>query len=299
MIELPDGLHGAHLRSELVAAVGLAPVRSLLRTGELVRYSRYVLIERDRAGDLPTRAAAGLLHVGPEAALTSHSAALLFGCTAADRGTVHVLSRYHRKVPPRPGLALHHTFFEEDDVVELGGMRVMCLEIVITELLCTTYRPLALACADQALASLDPRFRGLFHADVDERLAARPDRRGTRRGRALLGLATGLPESPAESSVLVALYDAGLPIPIPQVPVLDIEGRERYRLDFAWEEPKIALEYDGYAAHESRDLADARRDADLRSRGWLVVRAGADDLREPRRMISDVRAAFAKRRFAA
>jgi uncharacterized protein DUF559 len=265
----------------------------------LLRYSRQVLIERRRALDLTTRAAAGLLLVGPEAALTTHTAALMFGCSAADRGTIHVLSRYHRKVPVRPGLALHQTFFDEDDVVELDGMRTLCLEAVITELLCTAYRPLALACADQALASLDPEFRGLFHAEVDDRLTARLDRRGTRRARPLLALATGLPESPAESFMLFALYDAGLPMPTPQFSVRDIDGHERYRLDFAWEEPKIALEYDGYEAHEGRQLRDARRDNDLRARGWLVIRAGVADLRDPRRVAGEVRAAFAKRRYAA
>lgn len=271
----------------------------MVRTGELIQYSRQVFIERRRALDLATRAAAGLLVVGREAALTSHTAALMFGCSAADSGTIHVLSRYHRKIPMRPGLALHHTFFDEDDVLELDGMRTLCLEVVITELLCTAYRPLALACADQALASLDPERRDMFHVELDERLASRLDRRGTRRAGALLTLATGLPESPAESSVLVALYDAGLPIPTPQFSVRDLDGRERYRLDFAWVEPKIALEYDGREAHEGRELADARRDADLRSRGWLVVRATAADLRDSRRMVGEVRAAFARRRYVA
>jgi len=299
VIELPEGLHGAHRHADLVDAIGRAGVRSLLRTGELMRYSRQVLIERRCALDLPTRAAAGLLLVGPESVLTSHTAALMFGCGAADRGTIHVLSRYHRKVPVRPGLALHQTFFDESDVLDLDDMRTLCLEAAITELLCTAYRPLALACTDQALASLDPEFQGLFHAELDDRLASRLDRRGTRRARALLRLATGLPESPAESFVLVALYDAGLPVPTPQFSVREVDGHARYRLDFAWEEPKIALEYDGVEAHHGRELADARRDADLRSRGWLVIRARAADLRAPERMLGELRAAFARRRYVA
>ena len=125
---------------------------------------------------------------------------------------------------------------------------------------------------------------------------------------------TGGPESPAESRMLLALFDAGLPVPELQHPVCDIDGRERYRLDFAWLEPMVALEYDGYAAHAERSERDAARDEDLRrrgwivvrataedlrKRGWMVVRATADDLRDPARLVSASRNALARRRFVA
>ncbi|HEV2783103.1 MAG TPA: hypothetical protein VGX25_27290 [Actinophytocola sp.] len=295
MSDLPAGLHGVFRRNDLIFRLGLPAVRELLRAGRLVRYSRTVLIDRGRLLTLPTRAAAALLHVGPRSALTSHTAALLFGCSAADATTIHVVCADDRKLTPRQGLALSRGFFDEDEVLELDGLRTLGLEITIAEMLCTAARPVALACTDQALAALDPPFRANFRAEVAMRLRTRADLRGIRRGEALLGLASGRPESPAESHMLLTLYDAGLPIPALQHSISDIAGRERYRIDFAWEEPRIALEYDGRDAHEDR----ADQDADLRSRGWVVIRATAADLREPARLVRALRAAFARRRYAA
>ena len=51
-----------------------------------------------------------------------------------------------------------------------------------------------------------------------------------------------------------------------------------YRLDFAWPMQRIALEADGWH-HRSPEGAerDARRDAWLRSQGWLVFRVDDQD----------------------
>lgn len=193
----------------------------------------------------------------------------------------------------------HQPRIDENDVVVLDDLRTLSLEAAMVELLCTAHRPVALACLDQALAMIDVGCRKAFRADLEARIAERTSRRGTRRAQPLLHLGTGITESPAESFLLLILYDAGLPMPELQVPVVDIGGFERYRLDFAWEAMKVALEYDGYEAHEGRASADARRDADLRARGWLVIRAKASDLRNPANLIAALRAAFAKRRFAA
>jgi very-short-patch-repair endonuclease len=297
--ELPEGLHGAFRRADLIQQLGLPTVRALVSQGRLVRCGRQVLVDRKSGLDLRTRAAAALLLVGPRAALTSHTAALLHGCQAADGGIIHVLSGYYRKIPRRPGLAVHHGRVDEDDVLELDGLRTLPLEFVIAEMLCRADRPVALACADQALAAVEPPFRERFRARVAERISGRADPRGTRRGRALLDIASGLPESAAESRMLLILADAQLPLPQLQFAVRDLRGRERYRLDFAWPEPKVALEYDGYEAHEGRGPADAERDADLASRGWTVVRATSADLRDPAWILQVLRTAFVKRRYVA
>lgn len=297
VLEPPNGLHGAYHRRELVAAIGHNTVRTALANGRLIAYSRKVVLERERMLEMPTRAAAALLHVGPEAAVTGPTAAWLYGCTAADIGVVHILTSYHRPVRGRAGLAVHSGILDGLDTTELAGLRVVGLDFAIAEVLCGGHPSTALACADQALALVQPADRGELHAAIRHRIDTRRDPRGRQRAQALMDLATGRPESPAESALLLAVFDGGLPIPRAQVPVTDIHGRERYRLDFAWEEPMIALEYDGYAAHETRAQRDAERDRDLHSRGWLVVRASAADLRSPDRLMGDLRAAFAARRF--
>ena len=273
-------------RSDLIHRIGLPAVRSLVRDGRLLRYSRNILIDRRHQFALRTRAAAALLFVGPGSALTGHTAALLYGCSAADPTTIHVRYAGDREMRYRPEIKLCRGPVHDDEVLELDGLRTLGLEIVTAELLCTVHRPVALACADQALAALDPPFRDRFRAEVAACLR-------TRRGKVLLDLATGLPESPAESQLLLTLYDAGLPIPTPQYRV------RNHRLDFAWEELRVALEYDGRDVHEHRAEADAARDADLRSRGWTVIRATAADLRSPARLIHTLRSLLTTRRFVA
>jgi very-short-patch-repair endonuclease len=84
-------------------------------------------------------------------------------------------------------------------------------------------------------------------------------------------------------------------VPQPQHSIRALDGKEIWRLDFAWPDLKIALEYDGYEAHERRAVQDAARDEDLRRRGWVVIRATATDMREPTLLLGRLRAAFAKR----
>ena len=299
MFELPPGVHGAHLRDDLRREVGALRLRKLVRDGRLVSFSRQVLIERERQLVLATRAAAALLVAGPRATLTSHTAALLLGCTAADGGRIHVLIDYHRRVPQVPGVVVHQGLFDEQDVLTLEGLRTLSLECALVELLCRESRSVALACTDQAFALTPMEQRAEFRAEILHRIGVRRDPRGRRRSQILLDLANGLSESPAESQLLRGFFDAGFSLPAQQHPVLDINGREIYRLDFAWEEPMVAVEYDGYAAHVDRTIRDAARDEDLRRRGWTVIHADATDLHDPSRLHAEVRQAFWRRRFAA
>lgn len=299
MSALPPGLHGAHRREDLCREFGALQVRKLVQEGRLVPFSRKVVVERDRQLTLPTRAAATLLLAGPRAVLTSHTAALLLGCTAADEGRVHVLVDYHRKVPRVPGVVIHQGILDEQDVLTFDGLRMLSLECVITELLCRESRRVALACTDQALALTPMDQRAAFRAEVLHRIGDRRDPRGRRRSQILLDLANGMSDSPAESWLLLGFFDAGFSVPVQQLPVADIDGREIYRLDFAWEEPMVAVEYDGYAAHVDRRIRDAARDEDLRRRGWVIIHADAADLSDPARLHADVRRAFWRRRFAA
>jgi hypothetical protein len=295
VIELPPGLHGAHRRADLHRELGVPGVRALQREGRLVRVTRDVLVDRTRQLEFRTRAAAALLMAGDAAVLTSHTAATLSGCTAADSGRVHVLVDYDRPLRPTLDIAVHHGGYDEHDVVMLDGLRVYALECALTELLCRASRPTALACADQALAMIPPGEHAEFRAEVAHRIAVRRDSRGRRRAEVLLDLATGLAESPAESWLLLALFDAGLPVPAQQVPVADLEGNVRYRLDFAWEERRVALEYDGFAAHVNRVARDAVREEYLRRMGWTVIRATAADLKEPAGLHAAIRRAFWRR----
>ena len=91
------------------------------------------------------------------------------------------------------------------------------------------------------------------------------------------------------------IIELGFPLPEVNFPLLSPDGRELYRLDLAWPQLRIALEYDGHAAHAGREEHDAARDDDLRRRGWIVVHARSADLVDSTRLTTELRAAFARR----
>ncbi|HEV2783886.1 MAG TPA: DUF559 domain-containing protein [Actinophytocola sp.] len=292
-------LHHARRRSDLAAELGEHGLRAALRSGALKQLWPGVIVPGLRALELPTRAAAALLFAGEGAVLSGPTAAQLYGCTAATGTDVHVTVPYSRWVRRRPGLVVHHDRFAEEDVGTVLGMPVLALDFVIAELLCTAPKRLALACADQAVALAGAEEGWDFLGAVQDRLVYRDDRRGTLRAAVLLGLATGKAESPPESWLRLLVADAGYPLPEPQYEVRDLDGRVVYRLDLAWPELRIALEYDGYEAHEHRESQDAERDARLRARGWMVIRARAEDMRDSARLLGELAKAFGVRRYAA
>lgn len=295
MTQLPPSLHGAYLRAQLIRQLGSYAVRAAVKHGQLIVFAREVLVDTRVAASLMTRAAAAQLYAGLDSVLTAFTALALHGCSAAPAGAPEVLVPYHRRLRSRPDLVVHHGRFVEQDVGEIAGLRVVSREYALAEVLCRRSRADALACADQVLAMVPQHERVELRATVEAQIMARPDPRGRRRGLVLLDLASGLAESPAESWFLLRLFDAGLPLPQRQHPVCDISGREIYWLDFAWPELRIAVEYDGYAAHRGRELRDAARAEDLRRRGWHVIRATSADLRDPSRVVAEVHVAFAAR----
>ena len=107
-----------------------------------------------------------------------------------------------------------------------------------------------------------------------------------------------LSESEAERLVMRMLSANGLPAPTPQYQIRDDDGRLVARVDLAYPDVKIAIEYDSYAHHVSRDALvrdSARRNAVV-ALGWLPITATANDLRNGgHQLASDVRRARALR----
>jgi hypothetical protein len=96
----------------------------------------------------------------------------------------------------------------------------------------------------------------------------------------VLALVDAGAESPQETRLRLVLVDAGLPPPATQFEVWD----SRYfiaRLDMAWPQWRVGVEYDG-AQHwtDPRQRArDIDRIAELEALGWRIVRVSADMLR--------------------
>jgi very-short-patch-repair endonuclease len=135
---------------------------------------------------------------------------------------------------------------------------------------------------EDALAALDALMRvgGFRVPDLTAELPRFRGARGVRQLRQLVPLADGRAESPAESLTRLRLLDAGLPAPAVQFEVCNVIGVVIYRLDLAYPELMLAIEYDGQEHHtSSADRAhDRERRAYLRRLGWTFVILTADDV---------------------
>lgn len=132
--------------------------------------------------------------------------------------------------------------------------------------------------------------------DIEAIAAAHPGVRGLTRLRKALPLVDGGAESPQETFARLALIEASLPAPTTQVRIYDEFGNFVARVDMAYEEVKVAIEYDGQQHWTDPEVR--RKDLDkmyeLTRLGWLVIRVG-NDLLSHRRTTYTVRVATALR----
>lgn len=106
-------------------------------------------------------------------------------------------------------------------------------------------------------------------------------------------LADGRAESPPESRLRVGLILAGLPAPQPQFEVRH-DRRFVARVDLAYPQRKLAIEYDGAWHGEPGQFGrDRQRLNQLLAAGWRVIHVTAADLHHPGALVATVRAALA------
>jgi uncharacterized protein DUF559 len=97
-------------------------------------------------------------------------------------------------------------------------------------------------------------------------------------------------ESPPESRVRVALELAGL-APVPQFEVR--EDGALPRVDFAWPEAQLAVEYDSAYHFEGTQISrDDARFERLTAAGWRVIRLTSADLHDLDAVVARIRAAL-------
>ena len=180
-------------------------------------------------------------------------------------------------------------------MIELDGLAAFSLDLALADFLCDGDKLTAFAAVEEAMRGLAADHCQTLRENVRDRIVDRCDRRGVHRAQMLLALATGKAESPPESMLRLIVVEAGFPIPEAQHEITTIDGRKLYVLDIAWPSLRIALEYDGFAAHEERQDYDAERDARMAGRGWITIRASAADLRDPARILTELREAFRRR----
>jgi len=103
-------------------------------------------------------------------------------------------------------------------------------------------------------------------------------------------------DSLPETSTRLTLVRAGLPEPAVDRVIMCGVGGVFYRVDMAYDKPKVAPEYDGADhADPAQMQEDVLRRRLLYEAGWLVITATAADLREPGQFIRSVESALVLR----
>jgi hypothetical protein len=224
----------------------------------------------------------------PGAVVTGVSAAALWGLDlASDVEDVEVTLPPASHMVRVHGLRARRARLVPGHVHRLGSTPVTSPAATALRLADALPRDRAVAAVDQLVVA--------GRADLAEirRLASAATGPGSARARRIAALADGLAESPQETRVRLLVLDSNLPPPVAQYRVV-VDGRFVARVDFAWPEHKVALEYDGLWHGEPGQFArDRERLNRLREAGWTVVFVTAADLRDRDRLVARIAAALA------
>ncbi len=228
--------------------------------------------------------------------LWSHGQGILAGLTAAAwHGSKWVdhdlpIELVWSNVRPPQGLRTYAFRLRAEEVMVLAGVPVTTPQRTAFDI--ARRKPLGLA-----IARLDALLRATG-TKADEVLKIADHHRGARGLRQLesaLALVDPGAQSPKETWLRLLLINGGLPRPTTQIPVLIAGGARVYYLDMGWEDPMVAVEYDG--EHHRLDrfqyAKDIRRSENLERLGWIVIRVTVSD--RPVGIIARVREALAFR----
>ena len=231
--------------------------------------------------DHGARARAVLRAMHGPAALGGLSAAWALGVPDASPDEP-VLVLAPRPAPrSREGVVVQQCALTDADVVRtpLGWATTPARTVV--DLLRTLPMPRALCTAEAVAHRSRTRVQDVL-AQLDRQRGAR----GLALARARVHLLDPRAESPRETALRLPLAEAGLPPCVPQHEVRDAGGAFVARLDLAWPELRVAVEYDGDhhrdRTQHSRDLARHNR---LRALGWTVLQVDARLLERPAELV--------------
>jgi hypothetical protein len=210
-----------------------------------------------------------------------------FGRRAGPDDPVHVIVPAMVARPRIHGVACHEAVLPVLDPIMLDGVPCVPAARCAVDMARGATRFGAIALLDAAL-----RTGACTPADLAEEVTRHEGLRGVRQARELIRIADPRPECAQESHLRLIIIDAGLPVPEPQAWVLDGSGRRAYRIDLAYRERKVGLEYDG-RSHLTLDRlnADRSRMNWLSARGWVMRYFTARDVyRTPGLVVAEVRA---------
>lgn len=289
----PDGLL---LRDRALGEVDPDRLLVALRSGRLRRVQRGVYIPRNVELRPLVAARAAILSSGVRTAVASHeTAARVHGISVpGGRRCEHVTVRLELRRKDRKDLKFHTRGLALGDTCSFEGVPVTSAARTLADLACMLDRVPAVWAIDDAL-----RERICTREQLEQVTETWRGGAGSHAASVRLGEADGRAESMLETAGRLTLADAGLPPPVAQLEVRSPGGQIVGRLDHAYPDHQVALEYDGRSVHEAPTALyrDRSRQNALAALGWTVLRFTWWDVTEdPRRFTQSVARTLAERR---
>lgn len=289
-------------------------IRRQVKAGALARVRRGAFVDGpswsalDERVQHAHRARAVLLQASTEL-VVSHGSALPewdAPTWGIDLTEVQVTRTDHRAGRREAGVRQHRGVLQPEDVVERNGIKVTAATRTLLDISTVTSTEKALPVWDdmlhRGLTSIDELVKRYSAKHSDHPMAHWPHTLNTD---LLMRIADGRRESVGESRTWFTCWQHQLPLPVPQFEIHDERGKVLWRLDFAWPDLGVWLEFDGRQKYtqflrDGEDVTDAvlrekRRESDIaRITGWRCIRVTWKDLANPARLAATIAAELAK-----
>jgi hypothetical protein len=227
------------------------------------RLFRNVYVAADLTVTVPVLARALTLVIPEDAVISSTAGAWLLGADVRRRGDLGVeVTMLRRSKITLAGIRPTEAYLEPGDVVDVMGARVT--SPVRTAFDLARQRDLI-----ERVVGIDAMLNrgGCTLEALSAYIADRPHWRGIRWAREALAYAEPRAQSPMETRQRMRLVLGGLPRPVAQYKLHDMDGVPFADLDHAYPEWKVGPEWDG-DPHKDRWRYDNERSERIRELGW-------------------------------
>ena len=274
-------------------AIAAGKTRDELRSRRYSRVFRGVYTTGD-ALDPMIRVRAALLLAGPGALLGGVTALRMMGVwlpSAMEQDkSIHVVIPPGREGPVIPGICVSRgdTVMQPVELGDVYGIHPAQAWLQVASQLGGTDLVVVTDALMRRQATLATR------SELQNLVAQFPGHRGVNRARQALTKARAGVDSPMETRLRLALVDAGFPCPEVNYAVRPVLLGKTYRLDMAYPESRLGIEYDGavHVANRSQMQSDRTRRRQLEDAGWRVITATMADFANLAPLLASVKAAL-------
>lgn len=287
--------HGLVTTAQASAALTPGQLNHRRRTGRLAVVRTGVMRVAGAPETWEQRLLAAVLAGGRGSVASFRAAAALWGLEGLERRSKPEITVPSERRARLPGVVVHDSMMmparhraRRDGIPVTNAARTVC------DLTAVFKSSVVERALDDALR------RDLTHVAQLERVFLDLAHRGRRKSTVMRAIVEArLPgfdpgDSPMELKLIRWIVEAGLPRPVQQHPVV-ASGR-KYRLDLAYPDLRIGIEYDGWDSHRIRRAfdGDRARQNPLEILGWLILRYTSRSTRQD--VVAEVRAAISARR---